>query len=103
MKPARPQPTAPDKRRPGADHHGVQPATGGGAPQVALWQQLIAVAGVLQAIRGGASGTAALDAVGAALRPGVQALLFQVLRNLGRAEALRRHLAKRPPPPDADA
>ena len=37
------------------------------------------------------------------MRPGVQALGFQVLRWLGRAEALRRHLAKRTPPPLPDA
>lgn len=37
------------------------------------------------------------------MRPGVQALGFQVLRWLGRAEALRRQLAKRTPPPAADA
>lgn len=40
--------------------------------------------------------------VEAALRPGVQALVFQVLRNLGRADALRRLLARRAPPPLAD-
>jgi len=73
------------------------------APPIALWRQLIAVAGALQAIRGGKSGTAALAAVDAALRPGVQALLFQVLRQAGRAEALRRRLAARTPPPAADA
>jgi 16S rRNA (cytosine967-C5)-methyltransferase len=33
----------------------------------------------------------------------VQALTFHVLRSLGRAEALRRILAKRSPPPPADA
>ena len=33
----------------------------------------------------------------------MQALGFQVLRWLGRAEALRRQLAKRTPPPAADA
>jgi len=37
------------------------------------------------------------------LRPGVQALAFHALRWLGRAEALRQQLAKRPPPPEADA
>ena len=37
------------------------------------------------------------------LRPGVQALLFQVLRQAGRAEALRRQLAARAPAPAADA
>ena len=47
--------------------------------------------------------TAALLDVDAALRPGVQALGFHALRWLGRAEALRQQLAKRPPPPEADA
>ena len=68
-----------------------------------LWQQLDAVAGALQAVRGGQSGTATLAEVDAALRPGVQALLFQVLRHAGRAEALRRQLAARKPPPAVDA
>lgn len=49
------------------------------------------------------SGSAAFDAVEPSLRPGVQALGFQALRWLGRAEALRRQLAKRTPPPAADA
>ncbi len=74
-----------------------------GAQPIALWQQLLGVAGALQAIRAGQSGTAALAAVDAALRPGVQALLFQVLRQAGRAEALRRCLVERTPPPAADA
>mgnify|MGYP000190918053 CR=1 FL=1 len=69
----------------------------------ALWQQLQRVALVLQSIRQGRSGTAALDAVPAAERPGVQALSFAVLRSLGRSEALRRLLAPRTPPPAADA
>ena len=47
--------------------------------------------------------TAALEDVDAQLRPGVQALSFHVLRWLGRAEAIRQQLAKRPPPPEADA
>ena len=70
---------------------------------IALWQQLAGVASALQAIRAGQSGTAALAAVDSGLRPGVQALLFQVLRSLGRAEALRRKLVSRAPPPAADA
>ena len=57
----------------------------------------------LAAIRSGVSGSVAFEAVEPALRPGVQALGFQVLRWLGRAEALRRQLAKRTPPPAADA
>lgn len=71
--------------------------------KVPLWRQLQATATVLQAIRSGVSGTAALDSVTGDLRPGVQALTFHVLRSLGRAEALRQRLAKRSPPPPADA
>jgi 16S rRNA (cytosine967-C5)-methyltransferase len=37
------------------------------------------------------------------LRPGVQALAFQVMRQLGRAMALRERLARKAPPPAADA
>lgn len=68
-----------------------------------LWRQLQAVGAALAAIRAGTSGTQAFEAVDPALRPGVQALGFQALRWWGRAEALRRHLAKRTPPPAADA
>ncbi len=71
--------------------------------QVPLWRQLQGAASLLMAVRDGQSMTAALDDVDAALRPGVQALGFHVLRWLGRAEALRQQLAKRPPPPEADA
>ena len=58
---------------------------------------------MLLAVRDGQSMTAALLDVDARLRPGVQALGFHALRWLGRAEALRQQLAKRPPPPEADA
>ncbi|MDA7417132.1 16S rRNA (cytosine(967)-C(5))-methyltransferase RsmB [Xenophilus arseniciresistens] len=68
-----------------------------------LWQQLQQAAGVLAAVRGGSSATAALERVDAGLRPGVQALVFQALRWWGRGEALRRRLAARTPPPAADA
>ena len=73
----------------------------GGAP--ALSQQLAEVAQALQAILAGQSGTQALAAVPQRLRPGVQALLFQVLRQLGRAQALRAQLAPRTPPPRVNA
>jgi len=73
------------------------------AQPVALWQQLQAVAHALVLVRKGTSGTAALDAVALALRPGVQALLFHVLRQLGRAQALRDQLVSRTPAPLADA
>ncbi|MGE0331439.1 MAG: 16S rRNA (cytosine(967)-C(5))-methyltransferase RsmB [Ramlibacter sp.] len=70
---------------------------------IPLWRQLQAAASVLAAVRAGRSATDALAGVDAALRPGVQALVFQALRQLGRAEALRRQLARRAPPPEADA
>ena len=73
------------------------------AQPVALWQQLQALAVALVLIRKGTSGTAALDAVAPALRPGVQALLFHVLRQLGKAQALRDQLVSRTPTPLADA
>ncbi|MDB5732390.1 MAG: sun protein [Variovorax sp.] len=80
-------------------------ASPGAAPpaQVPLWRQLQEAAGALAQIRAGTSGTVAFAAVEPALRPGVQALGFQALRWLGRAEALRRQLARRTPPPVADA
>jgi 16S rRNA (cytosine967-C5)-methyltransferase len=71
--------------------------------QIPLWRQLQAAAAVLADVREGASGTKALEGVESALRPGVQAIVYRVLRTLGRAETLRRQLAKKPPPPLADA
>lgn len=68
-----------------------------------LWRQLQTSTHVLQAIRQGQSATAALAALSPALRPGVQALTFEVLRSLGRAQALRKLLAPRNPPPLVDA
>ena len=68
-----------------------------------LWRQLQSTAAVIQAVRSGLSGTAAIEEVPAELRPGVQALAFHVWRNLGRAEALREELAIKSPPPAADA
>jgi 16S rRNA (cytosine967-C5)-methyltransferase len=72
-------------------------------PTPPLWRQLQLTAGVIQAVGQGASGTAAIDAVPVALRPGVQALSFEVLRSLGRAQALRKLLAPRSPPPAVEA
>ncbi len=73
------------------------------APLPPLWQQLHACAVVVAAVRGGASGTAAIESVAPALRAGVQALAFHVWRNAGRAEALRQQLAAKRPPPMVDA
>lgn len=58
---------------------------------------------MLQAVRAGQSTATALAAVPQALRPAAQALVFQGLRQLGRALALRALLAKRPPAPEPDA
>ena len=69
----------------------------------ALWQQLQATAAVVAGVRAGRSSTAELAQVDARLRAGVQALSLQVLRSLGLAQALREQLARRPPPPQADA
>jgi 16S rRNA (cytosine967-C5)-methyltransferase len=71
--------------------------------EIPLWRQLQAAASVLAAVRAGASATAAIARVPGELRPGAQALAFHALRQLGRAEALRKLLAKRPPPAHADA
>ncbi len=73
------------------------------ATPIPLWRQLQAAAGVLASVRGGESATAAIARVDGNLRPGVQSLVFHVLRTLGRAEALRHQLASRAPPPQADA
>lgn len=73
------------------------------ATGIPLWRQLQAAASVVAAIRRGESATPALVRVKPELRPAAQALSFHALRQLGRAEALRQQLAKRPPPPAADA
>lgn len=70
---------------------------------IPLWRQLQAAASVLEAVRNGRSTSDSLQKIDADLRPGVQALSFHVLRNLGRAEALRRLLARKPPPAAVDA
>jgi len=69
----------------------------------ALWRLMQLTAGVVQATVAGKSMTAQLEVVPAGLRPGVQALSFQVMRQLGRARALRQLLAPRRPPPAVDA
>ena len=71
--------------------------------QIPLWRQLQSTANVLQAVRTGESGTSAIKQVEPILRPGVQALSFHVWRWLGAAEIIKGYLAKRAPPPEADA
>jgi 16S rRNA (cytosine967-C5)-methyltransferase len=76
---------------------------GASSPSPALWRLLQAAAQVVHEVQAGHSATAALDRTDTALRAGAQSLAFQALRQLGRAEALRRQLARRPPPAAADA
>jgi len=81
------------------------PRTGdqGHGQSLPLWRQLQATAAVVQAVRAGRSLTSEMASVSPELRPGVQALAFQVMRQLGRAMALRERLASKAPPPAADA
>ena len=72
-------------------------------PPIPLWRQLQAAASVLASVRRGESATPAIARVAPAVRPGAQALAYHVLRQLARADALRRQLAKKAPPPAADA
>ena len=71
--------------------------------QAPLWQLLQATAHVALAVQNGRSMTAAIEAVPKDLRPGVQALSFQTMRWWGRAMALRKCLARKAPPAQADA
>ncbi len=71
--------------------------------QTPLWRQLEMVASLVAGVRRGRSLTVLLDGVEPALRPGVQALSFAVMRTLGRARALRARLARKSPPEAVDA
>ena len=71
--------------------------------QAPLWQLLQAAAHVALAVQNGRSMTAAIETVPKDLRPGVQALSFQTMRWWGRALALRKCLARKAPPAQADA
>ena len=64
----------------------------------ALAQQLAAAARLLAGVAAGHAPAAALAALPAALRPGVQALLFDALRHWGLTQALRRLLCRQAPP-----
>jgi len=73
------------------------------ATALPLAELLAHAADALAAVRAGRSLTDALAGVPAAARPGAQALAFEALRGLGRAEALRRRLAAKAPPAWVDA
>lgn len=68
-----------------------------------LAQQLSLVARCVRGVAQGQSLSDLLATVPAGMRPGVQAIVFHVLRRLGRARALVRRLAPRRPAPAVDA
>ena len=68
-----------------------------------LSTQLLHTAQAVDAVRQGRSLTEALTRCPAALRPGVQALSFAVLRRLGSAQAAREYLASKAPAAAVDA
>jgi len=72
-------------------------------PSLALSRLLSHTAEALQAVRAGQSLSQVLPRCPADARPGTQALVFEVLRKLGSAEAARRQLAPKAPPPPVDA
>ena len=72
-------------------------------PSLPLARLLDHTADALLAVRAGRSLDTALATCPDDARPGTQALSFHVLRWLGSAQALRQHLAPRPPPPPVDA
>ncbi|NIC42930.1 16S rRNA (cytosine(967)-C(5))-methyltransferase RsmB [Aquabacterium sp. A08] len=69
----------------------------------ALSEQLAAAAQVLHAVQQGRSLTEAMPRVPAALRPGVQALVYHGLRHWGEARVWTGLLADRPPPAEVAA
>ncbi len=68
-----------------------------------LARLLAHAADALQAVRAGRSLDAALAACPGEARPGTQALAFHALRWLGSAQAVRKRLAPKTPPPAIDA
>ncbi|KQY90496.1 16S rRNA (cytosine(967)-C(5))-methyltransferase RsmB [Pelomonas sp. Root1444] len=76
------------------------PSSGASAP---LHRLLSQAADAVQGVREGRSLTDLLTRVPADLRPGTQALAFMALRRLGGAEAARKQLAPKAPPPRVDA
>ncbi|MSQ56637.1 MAG: 16S rRNA (cytosine(967)-C(5))-methyltransferase RsmB [Limnohabitans sp.] len=68
-----------------------------------LWQQLLLTAQALSDVQKGQSANQVLEKISSPLRPGVQALLFHVLRRLGLAQTLLKKLAKQSPQKPVEA
>ncbi|PPE66354.1 16S rRNA (cytosine(967)-C(5))-methyltransferase RsmB [Caldimonas caldifontis] len=73
------------------------------APSLPLSRLLVHTAEAVRAVERGRSLTEVLARVPASARGGTQALSFAVMRELGRARALRRHLVPRAPAPPLEA
>ncbi|MDT8999560.1 16S rRNA (cytosine(967)-C(5))-methyltransferase RsmB [Paucibacter sp. APW11] len=71
-------------------------------PAPPLQRLLLQTADAVQAVRAGQSLTELLARCPTPLRPATQSLSFHVLRHLGAAEALRRLLVPKAPPPKVD-
>lgn len=81
----------------------VSAAPNDAQPALPLARLLGHAADALLAVRAGRSLDAALAACPIEARPGTQAVAFHVLRWLGSAQAVRKRLAPRAPPPPIDA
>ena len=95
--PSPPRPAKPTK----APRPTVAGQAAGGSP--ALHTQLQHCAKAVEAVRAGRSLTQALSQTPAALRPGVQAQSYCVMRHLGQALHVRQALCPRTPSPAVDA
>jgi 16S rRNA (cytosine967-C5)-methyltransferase len=73
------------------------------SPSLPLSRLLQHTAQAVQAVRDGQSLNDVLARVPSGARPGTQALVFQVMRRLGAAQAARQRLAPKAPPPQVDA
>ena len=83
--------------------HKVSAAPDDAQASLPLARLLGHAADALQAVRAGRSLDVALAACPPDARPGTQALAFHVLRWLGSAQAVRKQLAPKTPPPAIDA
>ncbi|MEO8152505.1 MAG: 16S rRNA (cytosine(967)-C(5))-methyltransferase RsmB [Rhizobacter sp.] len=72
-------------------------------PSLPLSRLIGHTADAVQAVRSGQSLNEALARCPVDARPGTQALVFQVMRTLGSAQAARQRLAPKAPPPEVDA
>src|SRR5206468_6079617 len=80
---------------------GVTPAAS--TPSLPLARLLDLTADAVQQVRAGKSLTDVIARVPAEARPAVQALAFHVMRWLGGATEVRKHVAAKAPPPQVES